>query len=404
MSLDKNNLYRLPWSLNDNPIGWLEITDKCNLDCKGCYRSELEDHKPFEKIKEEILFLKRWRNCDNVSIAGGEPLIHPDIMDIVAFISKNKMKPFILTNGLTMDKTNLSELKKAHLFGLGLHVDCHQQRPNWGGKNDLELCDLRQEYADLITEVGGLTITFGITVYKENFSYVPDLVEWALKNRGKVQAFVFITYRGAFIREGMEYTVNGRRLKIDPETLGYATDGAPEDIGIKSNDVYHLIKERFPQYQASAYLGGTQDHSSFKWLIGLVIGTEEEILGSMGEKGMEFVQTMHHLFCKSYAVYLKDSSLGKRLFLLSLVDPEVRKAFGRFMRSPLKLFSGRVYGLGIGIIQAPDLLPDGRVDMCDSCPDMCYFEGNLVNSCRLDEYRKFGGLMTPVLNNNKTRQ
>ena len=48
----------------------------------------------------------------------------------------------------------------------------------------------------------------------------------------------------------------------------------------------------------------------------------------------------------------------------------------------------------IGIIQAPDVLPDGRVDHCDSCPDMTYWNGRLVHSCRLDEYRKFGQLLS----------
>jgi len=57
----------------------------------------------------------------------------------------------------------------------------------------------------------------------------------------------------------------------------------------------------------------------------------------------------------------------------------------------------------IGIIQAPDILPDGRADMCDSCPDITYFDGKLVNSCRLDEYRLFGGFLT-VLDKEKTQE
>ena len=37
----KSQFYRLPWSKNDNPIGWLEVTDTCNIYCKGCYRQRL---------------------------------------------------------------------------------------------------------------------------------------------------------------------------------------------------------------------------------------------------------------------------------------------------------------------------------------------------------------------------
>jgi hypothetical protein len=38
--------------------------------------------------------------------------------------------------------------------------------------------------------------------------------------------------------------------------------------------------------------------------------------------------------------------------------------------------------------------PNGQADMCDSCPDMTYFDGKLINSCRMDEYRLFGGFLT----------
>ena len=53
MALEKRNLYRFPWSMNDNPIAWLEITDVCNLRCEGCYRQTLTEHKPLEDIKKE---------------------------------------------------------------------------------------------------------------------------------------------------------------------------------------------------------------------------------------------------------------------------------------------------------------------------------------------------------------
>ena len=32
--------------------------------------------------------------------------------------------------------------------------------------------------------------------------------------------------------------------------------------------------------------------------------------------------------------------------------------------------------------------------MCDSCPDMTIWNGTLINSCRMDEYRLFGDLIS----------
>jgi hypothetical protein len=98
-------------------IAWLEITDMCNMHCKGCYRQRLTGHKPLEQVKQEILFLKRWRNPDNVSIAGGELLIHPEIVEIVDFIAKQGIKPIILTNARALTPGFLRELKGAGLAG-----------------------------------------------------------------------------------------------------------------------------------------------------------------------------------------------------------------------------------------------------------------------------------------------
>ena len=391
MHPDKRNLYRLPWSLNDNPIGWLEVTDICNLHCRGCYRQTLEGHKTLEQLKEEILFLKRWRNCDNISIAGGECLLHPEIVEIVDFISRNGMKPYILSNGLRLERGLLRELKKANLVGVGFHVDSLQNRPGWQNKNELELCDLRQSLAEMVAEVGGVPCGFGITVYRENFQYIPDLIRWNLKNRKIVQGATFITYRSAI--EDTQYTVDNKKIELTPDTLGYVSSDKPEDIGIGSADVYELIKREFPQYDASAYLGGTQLHDSIKWLVGMIVASEHEVLGHVGRRGAELAQVGNHLLNGTYFVYRKDFHLGKKALLLGLIDKEIRPVVNWYLKNPFRLLFEPVYGISIGIIQAPDVLADGRVDHCDSCPDMTYFDGKLVHSCRLDEYRKFGKLM-----------
>lgn len=394
MHLDKSNLYRLPWSLNDNPIGWVEITDLCNIQCKGCYRQRVEGHKPLEAIKDEVLFMKQWRNIDNVSLAGGEPLIHPDIVDIVAFINEQGVKPFILTNGKRLDRELLLELKRAGLAGLSFHIDSQQIRKDWAGKSELELNELRQHYADMVWDVGDIPCGFSITAFRQNFNDIPDLIRWALGNKGKVQSYTFITYRGALI-EGVEYSVRDKKVQLNFDSLGYVTDDAPEDISIRSTDVYRLVKTHFPEYEVAGYLGGTQTHTAFKWLANLTICCEDEMLGSISPVTMELGQTFHHLLYGTYVVKLRGVRMGKKIFLLAPLDRQIRGVLGRLLRKPWRLFRP-VYSMGIGIVQAPDVLPDGRVDMCDSCPDMTYHEGRLVNSCRLDEYRKYGEMITPT--------
>ena len=162
--IEKKDLYRLPWSMNDNPIAWVEITDVCNIHCEGCYRQRMTGHKKLDDIKEEILFFKKWRNPDNVSIAGGEPLVHQHILDVVSFVANNGIKPVVLTNGVALKPELVRDLKKAGLFGFIIHIDSHQNRPEWNGKSEADLNQLRQFYNDMVAEVGGLKVVFNSTV------------------------------------------------------------------------------------------------------------------------------------------------------------------------------------------------------------------------------------------------
>src|SRR5512135_3637511 len=226
MTLDKQNLYRLPWSKNDNPIGWLEVTDICNLACLGCYRQKISGHKTLEQLKEEVLFLKRWRNVDNISIAGGEPLMHPQILDVISFIKEQGIKPILLTNGLKLDRDMVIALKKAGLAGFTIHIDSNQGRPQWRDKNELETNALRQHFADMIYEIGGMYVVFNSTVYPSTVQYAPEMVRWAQKNIDRVHGLVFICYRTAPLDEEITYQA-GEQI-VDARHLTYATAPAPE--------------------------------------------------------------------------------------------------------------------------------------------------------------------------------
>lgn len=396
MTLDKRNLYRFPWSKNDNPIGWLEVTDICNLRCLGCYRQKMTGHKTLEQIKEEVLFLKQWRNCDNVSIAGGEPLMHPHIMDVIAFVAQTGMKPILLTNGLRLNRQMVLALKEAGLAGFTIHIDSFQGRSRWRGKDEVETNDLRQHYADMIHDVGGLYLVFNSTVYPSTVHHIPDMVRWAQRNIDRVHGLVFICFRTAPLEEEITYQRGDDH--IDARFLSYASETSP-DRNITSYEVHDVIKQDVPEFDASGYLGGTWKIDSIKWLAGVMIGTQRRVYGSIGAKTMELAQAGHHLLRGRYLAYLSDSKVGGKVFWMSLFDRNVRGAYRRYLgdvaRHPLRLFDP-IYIQSIGVIQAPDIMSDGTADMCDSCPDMTYWNGELVNSCRLDEYRLFGGFVTVV--------
>jgi hypothetical protein len=380
--------------MNDNPIAWLEVTDICNLHCEGCYRQRLTGHKPLQEIKEEILFFKRWRNPDNVSIAGGEPLLHPQILEIVAFIAENGIKPILLTNGVTLTPELLSELKEAGLVGFTMHIDSHQDRPGWRDKDEAEHNELRQRYADMVAAEGGMIVVFNSTVYPSSFHEIPDVVSWGQENIDRVHGLVFITYRTLDTEANVALDSEGRA--VEASRLGYSSERFDETF-VTSPEVYEIIKDAFPEYEPAGYLGGTIRHDSFKWLAGAVIGSRHGWYGSIGKKTMELGQAGHHLFRGTYLAYLSGTRVSPLIFLMSPWDSTVGRAARKWLRDlsrhPGRLFDG-IQVQTIGIIQAPDVQPGGRADMCDSCPDMTVWEGRLINSCRMDEYRLFGDLLS----------
>lgn len=395
MELDHRQLYRLPWSFSDNVIAWLEPTSKCNLACEGCYRANVDQHKPLDEIERDLDVFAQNRKFDGVSIAGGDPLTHPQVAEIVALVAKRGYKPVLNTNGLALDVELLRELKQAGLAGLTFHIDSKQGRPGWKGKTELDLNELRLHFAEMVARAGGLSCAFNATVYEDTLRYVPDLVQWAQDHIDIVHVMVFIAYREA-VASAFDYYAGG--TKIDPKPLVYATPSQEQRDDISSREIAAKVQERFPDFRPAAYLGGTEQPHSLKWLMAGRIGTKEHIAGYVGPKLMEAVQTLHHLAKGRYLAYADPALLAmgrSTLAAAALIDPESRKALKTLLSNPLRLFEKQHFQ-SIMFIQPIDVLPDGRQNMCDGCPDITVDKGELVWSCRLEERLKFGTFVRTV--------
>ncbi len=66
----------------------IEITDRCNLRCSHCYRSQEIDNLWNTDNFEEALQELKQLGCLHIVLAGSEPLMHPDIVRIIELISK----------------------------------------------------------------------------------------------------------------------------------------------------------------------------------------------------------------------------------------------------------------------------------------------------------------------------
>lgn len=392
--LSPEKLYRLPWNFADNAISWLEPTSKCNLYCDGCYRENRNSsHKTLIEISHELDVFEKLRKADSISIAGGEPLLHPDIVEITQMVQKKGWKPVINTNGEMLTPELLKKLKDAGVFGFTFHIDSGQNRKGWKGKNELELNNLRQYYADMLAELGGISCAFNATIYPENIHYIPELLKWSQNNIDRVHIMVFILYRMAIIGNNFDYFAGAKQVYF--EDMMYSKKDDNRRTNISSPEIVKLIREKHPEFSPSAFLNGTEKPDTYKWLLTGRMGNKHEIFGYVGSRFIELVQTFKHLTSGSYLAYSHPNLLrrGRLYFLLAPFDKGIREVarnyFKAFMENP-KAFFKRLHFQSVVIIQPADVYQDGRINMCDGCPDITVWNDELVWSCRMEEQYRWG--------------
>ena len=395
--VSNRELYRLPWNLADNAISWLEPTSMCNLACDGCYRTnEKDSHKALQEVQHELDIFQQKRNSDCISIAGGDPLLHPQIIEIVKDIKSRGMKPILNTNGFALNREFLVKLKEAGVYGFTFHVDSKQGRGGkWKGKNEIELNELRYEYARMLADVGGIACSFNSTVYEDTIQYLPALVNWAQKNIDIVNTMVFIAYR--YIVPNMPFDWYAGGEKIDWQSIAYHTSDKRR-VDILSTDLLKKVRETEPEFFPAAYLNGSEKVDSFKWMLTERIGTKKKLYGYLGPKFIELVMAANHFISGKYLSYASPAAcrMGRAaLLLLWPFDKGLRKALLTMIKNPFRLLK-RAHLQTILFIQPVDFLADGRQSMCDGCPDITVWNDDLVWSCRLEEVKAFGTFLKTV--------
>src|SRR5436190_13462380 len=101
----------------------LEPLHACNLTCTGCGRIREYSESIKEKLTvEECLASVDEAGAPIASICGGEPLIYPEIGDLVKGILKRRKHIYLCTNGMFVKK-KLHEFRPTSRFFFNVHLD-----------------------------------------------------------------------------------------------------------------------------------------------------------------------------------------------------------------------------------------------------------------------------------------
>ena len=126
----RRDLREVPWLraarrvLDDRPMHCgVYVTDRCNLACGYC--SEFDNARPHPTLAQLAarIDLVARLGVIKVALAGGEPLLHPEIDAVIAHAKGRGLTVSLSTNALLLDAPMLRRLERAGLDALQVSVD-----------------------------------------------------------------------------------------------------------------------------------------------------------------------------------------------------------------------------------------------------------------------------------------
>ena len=109
-------------------ISW-NLTKRCNLNCDHCYLdAEFRGGLKTDELNTEECF----RVIDQIAevnpnafliLTGGEPLLRPDIYEIIRYAADKKFMVVLGTNGTMINRVNAEKIKAAGAHGVGISID-----------------------------------------------------------------------------------------------------------------------------------------------------------------------------------------------------------------------------------------------------------------------------------------
>jgi len=116
----------LQFSIDKKPVVVWNLTRECNLNCVHCYAHAVERSREKELSGDQAMAV-----IDDLAafgspvilFSGGEPLLHPDLMDLASYAVDKGMRAVVSTNGTLIDRQKAIDLKKIGLSYVGVSLD-----------------------------------------------------------------------------------------------------------------------------------------------------------------------------------------------------------------------------------------------------------------------------------------
>ncbi len=168
---------------NNQPLfSTLEITQSCNLRCKHCYnfdRRGEESQLPQKFMKtsfaKDTLSQLAELGALSLNITGGEPLLHPDLIEIVTFAKKNNFHIRVKTNGLLLTLGLAKSLFKAGVreIDISLYGTNEEEYLDFCGKGGFEKTIAAIKNA----MIENLKVNVSLILHRKNYKKLGQMIK-----------------------------------------------------------------------------------------------------------------------------------------------------------------------------------------------------------------------------------
>jgi Fe-coproporphyrin III synthase len=171
----------LQFSADKKPVVVWNVTKRCNLRCVHCYsHSEDRSYAGELSLDEGKALIEDLAEFGSpvMLFSGGEPLIRPDILQLIRYATEKGMRAVVSTNGTLITEALAEKLKEIGLSYVGISLDgLEEVHDTFRG--------IPGTFGRVMDAIGhcqaaGLKVGLRFTINKRNFQDIPgifDLVE-----------------------------------------------------------------------------------------------------------------------------------------------------------------------------------------------------------------------------------
>jgi cyclic pyranopterin phosphate synthase len=170
----------------------LIVTAKCNLDCFYCHNEGQEKDDSFLELDVISSIARSFGQAgvraNEVTISGGEPLLHDRLADIVTVAASFSDAVTMVSNGLLADQRRLAPLVSAGLRKLRLGVDSLRTRKPRPSKGYLESPFHVADVLDQAVQLG-LDVDMNVVITRFNRRELGQLAVFAVEHGLSIKFF-----------------------------------------------------------------------------------------------------------------------------------------------------------------------------------------------------------------------